>query len=468
MSRRTWLLALLFFLFVLLGYGLLQASRVLEVATGYSSKILCSGIFLSGRGEETLRTEDLEWFPFLDCEVDRDEKSASCDLWGAASRKALFREELGCTLVIDASVESLRLQVGRLRPAPQARSAFPPPAGGFVGVDRAKLDAALDKTFAEPNPDAPRRTRAVVVLFRGGLLAERYAAGFDVDTRLGGWSMTKSVVNALVGILVGQGRLDPQSPAPVPEWAPPDERAAITLNHLLRMSSGLEFDEDYSPPSDATRMLFAVHDAAAFAAAKPAAHPPGSRWSYSSGTANIVSRIVRQTVGGSLADYQRFVRRELFDRLKMDSAVMEPDPSGTFVGSSFMYAAARDWARFGQLYLQDGVWEGNRILPEGWVGYTVQPVQGASKGRYGAHWWLNAGDPPGSKNRIWPNLPADVFFASGFEGQFVVAAPSRQLVVVRLGLTHSPARWRIDQLVADVLEALPAAKPPREPVEKES
>jgi hypothetical protein len=179
--------------------------------------------------------------------------------------------------------------------------------------------------------------------------------------------MTKSVTNALVGILVGQGKLSVDEPAPVPEWSGPDDpRGAITLDQMLRMSSGLEFGEIYEDPrSDVCLMLFSVRDAAAYAADKPLETGPGGKWYYSSGTTNIISRIVRDSVGGTQADYFAFPRRALFDRIGMRSAIIEPDPSGTFVGSSYMYATARDWARFGLLYLQDGVWEGERILPEG-------------------------------------------------------------------------------------------------------
>ena len=209
-----------------------------------------------------------------------------------------------------------------------------------------------------------------------------------------------------------------QDPAPVSEWqSPQDPRAAITLDELMRMSSGLRFKEDYkNPRSDAIRMLLAEPDAGAYAAEKPLQVAPNSRWSYSSGTANIISRIVRQSVGGSLSDFFAFAHRALFDRVGMASAVIEPDPSGTFVGSSFMYATPPDWARFGLLYLNDGVWKNERILPEGWVKYSTTPTPNAPKGEYGAQFWLNGGGSGDPEDRWMPKVPPDMYSLRGFEG----------------------------------------------------
>ena len=223
--------------------------------------------------------------------------------------------------------------------------------------------------------------------------------------------MTKSVTNALVGILVKQGRLRLKDPAPVPEWrSPGDPRDSITLDELMRMSSGLKFKEDYKDPfPDVVRMLFSRSDAGAFAASMPLEAAPDSRWQYSSGTANIISRIVRQTLGGTLRDYFAFPQQALFDKIGMASAVMEPDPSGTFVGSSFMYATPRDWARFGLLCLNDGVWHAERILPERWMKYSTTPTPKAPMRKYGAQFWLNAGDPGNPSERWMSGAPPDMY-----------------------------------------------------------
>ncbi len=280
----------------------------------------------------------------------------------------------------------------------------------------------------------------------------RYADGFTKDTPLPGWSMAKSVVNALAGVLVKEGKLSLSDPAAIPEWrGSSDPRREITLDQLLRMSSGLEFHENYRDPlADAMRMLFGAADAGAYAAAKPLEAQPGTRWSYSSGTTNIITSAMRRTVGDP--DYLEFPRRALFERLGMASAVMETDAGGTFVGSSFMYATARDWARFGLLYLRDGVWSGERILPEGWVAYTRTPAPSAAEKQYGAHFWLRLSS--GYRCADEGPLPADAFHAVGFDGQFITIVPSRELVLVRLGLTRYPCAWDQQRFVHLVLAAL--------------
>jgi CubicO group peptidase (beta-lactamase class C family) len=325
-----------------------------------------------------------------------------------------------------------------------------------VGVNGQRIERAIDRAFAEPGTDKRRQTRAIVLIYDGQLIAERYAPGFHKEMPLLGWSMSKSITNALVGILVRKGVLKLGDPAPVPEWhGPNDPRQAITIDHLLRMSSGLEFEEVYEPLRDVTDMLYGSYDFAAFAASKPLETEPGEKWSYSSGTTNILSRIVRQSVPGFFEGYMNFIRKELFHKLGMSSAVIEIDPSGTHVGSSYAFATARDWARFGLLYLQDGIWQGERILPEGWVKYSTNPTPKAPQGEYGAHFWLNAGSSANPKNRVWPGLPGDAFWAAGFQGQRVVIIPSKKLVVVRLGLTTAEEALDIESFIEEVIAALP-------------
>jgi CubicO group peptidase (beta-lactamase class C family) len=201
-------------------------------------------------------------------------------------------------------------------------------------------------------------------------------------------------------------------------------------------------------------MLYGSRDFGAFAAGQPLEIPPDQKWQYSSGTTNILAKIIRLRLEAAGQRSLDFIRRELFDRLGMTSAVFEPDPSGTFVGSSYLFATPRDWARFGQLYLQDGVWQGQRILPEGWVTYSSTPTPLAPQGQYGAHFWLNAGSRSNPADRLWPRLPIDAFFADGYQGQRVVIIPSRKLVVVRFGLTPNPADMKLETLLVDVLKAL--------------
>ncbi len=456
---RRWILRFVLFIaaFALAagGYSAHYLSQNVPAGTAYFAKILCSSVFVSGRDPDDVLAVDLALdHPLtgnLDVDVDHGQRTVGVSFKGLFERRAVFRDGLGCTLALDVSAEELHAQVSVESPSRQPAEPWPdnPPD--------AAMTAALDRAFGEPDPERPRRTRAVAVVHDGRLVAERYAPGFGRDMPLTGWSMTKSLTNTLVGLLVEQGRLDLHAPAPVPEWqGSGDPRGGVTLDQLLRMSSGLEFEETYFDPlADVQLMLFRRPSAAGFAAAKPLAAAPDSRWSYSSGTSNIVSRVVRGAVEEAGEDYFTFPRRALFDRLGMRHAVIEPDASGTFVGSSFSHATARGWARLGQLYLQDGVWDGERLLPEGWVAYSTSPTPRAPRGRYGAHFWLNAGDDESGGNRPFPELPPDAYFMSGFEGQSVTMVPSRRAVIVRLGMSKSPTSWDRGAFVADVLAALP-------------
>ena len=267
-------------------------------------------------------------------------------------------------------------------------------------------------------------------------------------------SVAKSFTSALVGILVGQGKLKVEDPAPIAEWHGKDDpRATITLDNLLRMSSGLEFEENYTKMKSDTTFQFVGGDLAGFSAAKPLEAPPGTRWQYSTGTSNILGRIVRQAAGATFAEAFAFPRRALFDKLGMRDTVMEVDAAGNFVGGSFIFASVRDYARLGLLYLRDGVWNGERILPEGWVAYTRTPTAHAPENRgYGAQFWLNTGTNPAVQR--WPALPADTYAMNGHQGQHVVIVPSRDAIIVRVGLSEFDS-WKIEDFVERALKALP-------------
>lgn len=446
----------------IVGTGLYYASELISTGVAYKAKLLCSGVFLSKRNPESvlnsdLAVDDLAILRHIDANIDWESKTSVASFLGLMNKTAGFRPGLGCTLAFPGYEAKLPASSGTelqvLDPKFHMRAEDAVAENNTVNVHQGRLEAALDWAFTDPDPKHLRRTRAVVVVHKGQIIAERYAPGFDEKTPLIGWSMTKSVVNALIGILVGQGKLSLEDRVPVPEWrGVDDDRRPITLNELLQMTSGLDFNENESNPlADATSMLLKTPDMAAYAASKELVAEPGTRWSYSSGTTNILSRIIRRAVGKS--SYFSFPRRTLFGPLGMDSAVIEPDASGTFVGSSFMYATARDWAKFGQLYLQDGIWKGRRILPDGWVRYTTQPAPHAPNRQFGSHFWLklpNEYAGAGYSNR----LPNDAFHAVGHEGQFVTIIPSRQLVVVRLGLTRFASAWKQDKFLSKILEAV--------------
>jgi len=444
--------------------------RVGPIGSGFVTRYICSSTFISERDPITVFEEDLKpehpLVALSSYSIDYDEKSVFGNFYGFSRLKAFYREGYGCSLVIDTTEEEMHSQKlippGFAEQRPQRREDLLWPAGSAVedpgqaeGLDMSRLEKAIDASFAEPGVDKPRRTRAVVVVHDGKLIAERYAPGFHKDMPLLGWSMGKSVTNALVGILVKEGKLDIMQPAPVSEWQQTDDpRKKITLDQLLRMSSGLVFEEKYLPFADAVDMFYDSYNFAAFAAAKPQEAEPDTKWQYSSGTTNIVARIVRQTIEKEYDYYYQFLYEKLFDKIGMHSAVFEPDSSGTFVGSSYAHATPRDWARFGLLYLQDGVWEGERILPEGWVTYTTTPTPGAPKGEYGAHFWLNVGNPDKPSDRRYPGSPRDVFEASGHQGQKVIIIPSKKLVLVRFGATHVKTAWDADEFIQNFLAAV--------------
>ena len=456
-------------LLALMGAGW-YLSRVAPIGTGYAAKYICSNVFISHRDPQITYREDVASINLLariiDVNIDHVQKTVVASFFGLFKSTALYREGCGCTLVTGTTEAELRKQ-GFMdpepAPAPQRVRDAPWPIGEGASseplarhVNMDKLMGALDAAFAEPDPEKKKMTRAVVVVHDGKLVGERYAPGFDEKTPLLGWSMSKSVTNALVRILVRQGKLRIQEPAPVPEWQKAgDPRKSITLDQLMRMSSGLKFDETYEPLHDVTDMLYRSYDFAAYAAGKSLEAQPDGRWVYSSGTANIIARIVRHAVEKDYPRYYDFLRKELFEKVGMHSAVAEPDPSGTFVGSSYMFATPRDWARFGFLYLQDGIWGEERVFPEGWVKYSATPTPKAPQGQYGALFWLNAGTEGNPKDRLWPSAPTDAFSARGYQGQYVVVIPSMKLVIVRFGATSVRAAWDMDDFISRVTAAIP-------------
>ncbi|MEQ8281737.1 MAG: serine hydrolase [Parvibaculum sp.] len=318
-------------------------------------------------------------------------------------------------------------------------------------MDKARFARLMGHAFAATPPADLGETFGVVIVKGGRLVHEQYAADHGPDVTCPSWSKAKSITHALAGILAGDGKLDIHGAADVPEWqGAGDPRRAITLDLLLRMSSGLAFREDYVPehPSDVIEMLWGAgkDDTAQFAASFPLAHEPGAYWSYASGTTNIVSRCLARAAGAHGSDFEAFMRARLFEPLGMTSPEPKFDAAGTFIGSSFCFCTPRDFARFGLLYLRDGVWEGKRLLPEGWADYARRPTwqQADAENPYGAHWWLGiAGD--GS------------FSANGYEGQYTVCVPDLDMVVVRNGKTPLEQRENPRAWIAEVVDCFRGA-----------
>ena len=440
----------------------LKPPDVVRVASNYTAKSVCSNVFLAGRDpDEVLRTDvQAPGHPLLRLmrvAVDRERGVVRAGLFGfIGGGLAVVRPDTGCAVLPD----------GRLGAAPLGAA---PPVEAEVGVtpaqrealwpdgDQVQSDASITQVIANDARAGPGM-RAIVVVLDGRIVAERYADGFGRQTPQPGWSMTKSVTAGLIGLLVKDGKLDlTRSAAAAMHWPDADPRARITIADLLAMSSGLRFNESYGAVSDVTRMLYLEPDMAAFAAGQPLVNPIGTVWSYSSGTAVILSRIFQDAEG---SDALAFVHRRLFAPLGMTSAVMETDEHGTLVGSSYMYATPRDWARYGVLLAQDGVWLGREILPPGYVAMMVAPVA-ASGGEYGHgmvwRWPLRAGQPGQDTDAAFA-IPPDAFYMSGHDGQTVAIIPSKGVVIVRLGLTPSRENYHPEPLVRAVLGALQSGR----------
>jgi CubicO group peptidase (beta-lactamase class C family) len=441
-----------------------RARDVPKVATGFLANILCSETFVSGLQPDRIFSETTAAMPgtglmtwAMNYRVDRARRDVTVTLFGLGGAHAVYREGSGCYLDHGDAAAPVALPV-EARPQP---ALLPEIAGPLIVTPQSPaLATALDRAFAEPGQPPFRRTRAVVVMKDGRVIAERYGDGVGIDTPLLGFSATKSVISALTGILVRQGALTLDRPAPVAAWQNPDDpRHAITVDQLLRHTAGLAIGSSLqaslaSALEPVNRMKFMVSDMAAFAESVGLETPPGTVWNYNDGNFIVLSHLIRNAAGGRASDVLQFARQELFGPLGMRNVTLEFDASGNPEGSSQMLASARDWARFGMLYLDDGVVGGKRILPEGWVKYSATATPNAWVGT-GAGFWTNLGDSFGARYRIEHGMPRDAFFAKGTIGQYVVIVPSERLVIVRLGRSPNwpPEADGVFQLVSDVVAA---------------
>jgi CubicO group peptidase (beta-lactamase class C family) len=384
--------------------------------------------------------------------IDRIARTADVSAAGLFATHAVFHEGLGCMRVQGAREPYvLRIDLEALR-KPKAPPLLPEIAGpAVVEPSDAALKAALDHAFEEPAEPPFRRTKAVVVVRDDRVIAERYAAGIGIDTPLPSFSMTKSVVNALLGIMTQQGLTSPSLPAPIPEWhGANDPRREIEVGHLMRMTSGLALDET-DDPLNPSEQMFQHNDMARFVVDAPLIAAPGTRWAYSSATTQILARIIREAVGGP-EQTLTYAWRELFDPLGMRSVTLAFDGSGTLQGANNMLASARDWARFGLLYLHDGEIGGKHILHEEWVNYTTWTTLDTD---YAAGFWTNRSEHPYAKRRVQLGIPRDAYYASGNLGQRCVIIPSQRMVVVRMGDAVDPTgdMSGLARLIREVIEA---------------
>ena len=436
-----------------------RPDRAIRVATGVVAHNVCSKTFVSGLDPQTVFSETIardglhRLRGVLNFQIDRTGRTVDASVAGMLGSRAAFHDGLGCVLrhgsrepyVLKSDIEALKI--------PKS----PPLLGEMAGPDlvapsEPALKAALDHAFEEPAEPPFRRTKAVVVVHDGKVIAERYAAGIGVDTPLPGFSLTKSVVNALIGILTQQGRVTPSMPAPVPEWRG-DLRREIEVEHLLRMTTGLALDETNSGFDPSSQMVYLRDDMAGSVVNAAVIAPPGTRWAYSSATTQLLARIIRDSAGGP-EQTLAFAWRELFHPLGMRHVTLEFDATGTLLGSSYMSASARDWARFGLLYLNDGILGGKRILHEDWVDFSAAATLDTD---YGAGFWTNRSKHIDARGRVRLGIPRDAFFASGDLGQRIVIMPSHRLVIVRLGDSVDPTGdiSGLGRLVREVIAAMP-------------
>lgn len=442
-------------------------------ALGLNAHHLCAGLWVVGRDNErtaeTVIEEDISrfpafrWSPDYEFSVDEAAGSATVTQPGVGSRSAHYSGDQGCSI----------LPVAAERPffEPQdLLSTLPPPEeqdwptgdrgahAEFPEVDSEALEAALDHAFNDDALDVPQNTRGVVVVYRGKIVAERYADGWGPYTPQISWSMGKSVASALTGVLIQQGEYGLDDRAPIPAWkGPHDPRNQITVRALLHMSSGLDFDNfgldpanSYNAANEHFRIYFDAVDVHLHSINQPARFEPDRVFRYRNSDPLSLMAMAKAAVEARGESFLSFPARHLFDRIGMRSMVLETDPWGNFIVTGYDYGGSRDWARFGLLHLWDGVWEGERILPEGWSEFVSTPAPGDPGRGYGGLWWLNAG---GAMDRA----PEDAYWAAGYMGQRTMVIPSRDVVIVRHGPSPSGFGPYFNQLVGEILDAIAEA-----------
>ena len=421
----------------------------LDIITGFSSKSVASGMFLANRTQESVEKGDNDFPPIDQAKnnVNLAEQSVTSSIFGLKNRKAIYVDGLGAILINDDYNPDIKFEIPFRNKTPND---LPFPYGSspqrdtvFTNVDYQVLQNAVENAFDKSDENI-KKTRSVLVVYKNQIIAEKYASGFNEDTPILGWSMTKSITATIYGILQKQGKLDISTTPNITEWQE-DDRKNITYNDLLHMNSGLQWLEDYNTLSDVSKMLFLETEMGKVQLEKPMVGKPNESWNYSSGTTNLLAGYLLRKEFKTHQEYLDFWYEELLDKIGMHSALIETDLAGNFVGSSYGWANTRDWAKFGLLYLHEGNWNGEQIVDSTWVKYVSTPTNG-SDGIYGAHFWLNAGG-------VYPDVPKDLFSANGYQGQFVFIIPSKEIVIVRTGLTEDP-EFDVNGFLRDILNSI--------------
>ncbi|MEZ7515727.1 serine hydrolase domain-containing protein [Flavobacterium frigidarium] len=417
----------------------------LDLISGFAAKSIASGHFIDGRSQEMIEKEDndIKLIDLATNKINEAGKFATASVFGLKERKAIYREGLGATLIDDEFDVNKAYEIPK-RNKISNKLAYPygdldQKDTVFSTIDYSKLNAAVANAF-DKKGIINKRTRSVLVLYKNKIVAEKYDEGFNKNSKILGWSMTKSITATIFGILQHQGKYNINTPAPIAEWKN-DDRKIITTNDLLHMNSGLAWSEDYTAISDATKMLFLSRNMGRIQLEKEVAYKPKTHWNYSSGTTNLLSYILRNQFK-THQEYLDFWYSALIDKIGMHSMTVETDMAGNYIGSSYAWATTRDWGKFGLLYLNKGNWNGEQLFDQSWAKYVATPAT-SSNGDYGAHFWLNAGGR-------YPDAPKDLYSANGFQGQKVFIIPSMDLVIVRMGLTED-AKFDVNGMLKEIL-----------------
>jgi len=427
-----------------LGFGLFYVFQRFAVITGYAAKNMCSCVFLAGRDEKTIINEELNfsYIKYTNVEVDTVAQKVTATLLGLGAKTAYFHPQKGCALLEEDEVASFMEKIPEL---------ISPPENSYnlntnlenLAIDYDKLNAVISNQFVDVDKEKPYGTRAIVVLYKGEIIGEKYADGFDTASLHLGWSMAKSVFSALMGIAI-QDKLISSVEADqlFNEWT--DERKSIKLKSLLQMNSGLDWEENYANLSGVTLMLYKEGNMVDFVKSRGLEGKIGEHFEYSSGSSNLLSGYLR-TRFNTYEEYFKFPYQRLFSRIGANSFRLETDAKGNFVASSYAWATARDWAKFGQLYINKGKVGEEQLFSEEWANFSAQPANG-SDNSYSAQFWL-----PTKKE--YPDAPKDMFFADGFQGQRIFIIPSKDVVIVRMSVSRFE-QPNYNALVKEVLEAI--------------
>lgn len=453
---------LIFIVILIIAIGSYYAQYYLTIArigAGYKAKVLCSGIFISNRTPEDILESDLN-VPALDYfnyEINYKEKSVTSSiLWGLVRRKAFYLGNRGAVLtLVPKPYQNFNKEI-IANNSEFSGDANLQVSSKFKEINYQLLEQIVNTQFIIKDSSSVLRTKAILVLYKGKIVSEKYDDKININTRLCGWSMTKTFGNAIVGLLVKKGFAKVNDSLKLSFWEKDSAKNKITLENILRMNPGLEFEESYKKyDSDVMKMLYLVDDAAKYAAEKKLIHTTGNVWNYSSGTSNLLAKFIHEKLERNQIDAYNFIYEELLNKIGMNSSIIESDPSGTMLLSTGLFATAREWARFGKLYLHNGKWNDEQILPEWWIKYSTKTTETSRFKKYGAHIWIK---PKSAKkpeqSEIIKQLPDDLMYAAGHYGQFLFIVPSKDLIVVRLAQTYDSDAFNEFKFILDICNTI--------------